>query len=639
MDQRPDRESWKGREVLRLLELTCNERKYFQEIIASLPIPLAVVGSDGEFLTANRSFRELFQIRTGDQSLRCTDLFASAELQSAIQSAVRFGSSHPDLSVGPHVQSLKICVTPLRGWGDDAEREALLTVGATPGLPQTATAEPTGRFPAVIWSLDPESLRFTEITGDCEELFGAPRDHWLGEGTVAPDRIHASYRSAVTNFYRKAITTGGDFSCQFRTATDPRKEKWSRDSFRVLRQPDGRVRVAGVTIDVTGRRKADEHAIQANRADALVGLSRRLTHDLNNALMVVSGYGEELLAHFGDQDPRRADVEALMSAAETIAGIAGELQGFTRTQSSPTSTLAVGEILETVSTRIRSQLGAVLVTRLLDETLFVSAESAQLEAVLLSLARALRHTADPHMILTAGHKRVSDFAGTPFAPEPGEYVEIVFRAPVDSDLEPHAFENLLSGRDPHGADLARAYAIVRGWGGWIRAARTDHSTEVRLMLPAAGTAASEPEPSPSPQLLPEVAPEPVRSTAETILVVEDEQGIRNLVRRILDREGYDVLDASSAEEADDAIRRSPGTLALLITDIHLPGVSGHQLAERLTDQIPHLRTIYMSGYSENAALPTPVSPSGGGFLQKPFTRSALINKVREALAEARQLSV
>jgi two-component system, cell cycle sensor histidine kinase and response regulator CckA len=627
MDPRLDLENWKGREVVRLLELASTERRYLQEIIASIPVAVAVVSACGEILTFNRKFSELFQLKSPETKHKIQEFLPSPDLPRSVRNTIE--QAAPSTLVIESTQgAIEVALAPVPGWGGaDSPGEAVLTI-RPPCLPPAQAAAEVDGAPAVVWSIDPASLRFLAVSGDSEQILGTPRDHWL-RGATAPDRVHPSQRAEITQFLRTAISAGGDFSCEFRLATTKGNERWNRDAIRVSRPASGTIEVTGVTTDVTGLRRVHEHTIQANRADALVGLSRRLAHDLNNALMVISGYGEELLAQFPDDDPHRSDVQAVMSAAETIAGIAGELLGFTRTQAAPHGTVPISEILTTVSTRIRAQLGAVLVTRVLDETLTACAEAEQLEAILLSLARAMRSPTDPHMILTAARRRINDYPLGHLSPEPAEYVEIAFRAPVDSALDPRAFENLLSGRDPHGADLARAFAVIRDWGGWIRAARTEQSAEVRVLL-RIPTPPSDREAEPPPLAAPVLAAAPVKADKATVLIVEDEDGIRTLVQRILDREGYHVLEASGAAAVEETVR-SHSSIDLLITDVRLPGESGPELATRLRAPMPNLKVIYMSGFTDDPALPAQLSAEDVAFLQKPFTRTALLRKIHELL--------
>ena len=184
---------------------------------------------------------------------------------------------------------------------------------------------------------------------------------------------------------------------------------------------------------------------------------------------------------------------------------------------------------------------------------------------------------------------------------------------------------LLTGAQ--GESLAHAYAMAREWGGDLAySGDSTNSTFVLYLRPA--------EPPPVEENQPEVtivAPEPPQPM---ILVVDDEPGIRALVAKILRRERYDVIEASTATEAGELAGAQLRPVELLVTDIMLPDHSGIVLAEQLRDQIPGLKVLYMSGYTQDDRARTGDFPPGSKFLQKPFTLGALVAKVRESLEEA-----
>jgi two-component system cell cycle sensor histidine kinase/response regulator CckA len=211
---------------------------------------------------------------------------------------------------------------------------------------------------------------------------------------------------------------------------------------------------------------------------------------------------------------------------------------------------------------------------------------------------------------------------------------------VDAAKRKTVFESVLAGKDPGksaGPELARAYAIVREWEGDIAFSSDPfRGSTFMVYLPYAPPQASdvsvESKPRPQETPLVEAAPVPVEEPRrETILLVEDEPGIRALVRKILVRERYHVLEAGSGEEALSIATAHPGTIHLLLTDVILPGIGGRDLAAALTTSISELRVVYVSGYTDDEGLRAGWFPPGSMFLQKPFTLSALISRVRESL--------
>jgi CheY-like chemotaxis protein len=197
--------------------------------------------------------------------------------------------------------------------------------------------------------------------------------------------------------------------------------------------------------------------------------------------------------------------------------------------------------------------------------------------------------------------------------KPGVYVRLTIQASVAPPLD--LFESFLPGKDPRHA-AARAYLNVRQWGGDLLAS----SEGFTLYLPSAepGPVAEQEPPTPEP-------------ASPTILLVEDEPGIRALVRKILRREHYEVLEAGSGEDAREVAATHPGSIDLLLTDIMLPGINGRELAESLVQNRPELKVIYVSGYTDDESVRAGEYPPGSKFLAKPFTLGALVGKVREAL--------
>lgn len=613
--------------MARLLALVETERRYYQEIVASFPIGAAIVSRSGAIVFANRAFRRLAGIRPGElQSKNLEQVIASQALMAAVEDVLRSSSTRARVPVEMAGYNFQASVIPLHGWEDDPETEALIAFEGA-GPPQASVpSDDTGGWPALLWTMHPETQQFLSIEGAEEHLLGYSPQHWTSTPDFWRERVHADDRPAFVEFFRSAIRKGGEFGCEYRALTASRKPVWRRDTFRVTLDGEGNpIRITGVTIDITARRRAETDNVKANRLDALTGLSRRLSHDFNNSLMVVTGYAEELLAHMPDTDPRRSDINAILASAESMAGVSGELGGFARRQATRPGSTDLSAILTEAAGRIRTELGSTLVLRLPQQRLTAHADAAQFEAVLISVARRLRDKNDPHMILVAGEVTVDELPNLPFALRPGRYVEVVMRGPFLAEIPPASFETLVSGKNPHATDMTRAYLVVREWGGTLYALRTEHTSEVHILLPAS---MAEPVAPAAPKPKPAAEPAPAVPVAPTVLVVEDEKGIRGLVQKILKREGYEVLVASSGDQADEVAARSTAPIRLLVTDVTLAGQSGREIADRIAGHYPDLRVLYISGYNDDPEV-TLRELGGTPFLQKPFTLAALVKKVRE----------
>ena len=200
------------------------------------------------------------------------------------------------------------------------------------------------------------------------------------------------------------------------------------------------------------------------------------------------------------------------------------------------------------------------------------------------------------------------------------------------------FESFLPARDANetGANISRGYTFVRQWGGDIAVVSGPQGTRITMFLPFAGRKEIAPIPPPPPVQAVVVPPAEMVETPkamETILVVEDEGGIRALVRKILRRQGYTVIEASTGEEAMKFCQENTGKIDLLITDMMMPNMGGRELAETLVQQCHGMKVLYVSGYTDDATIYAGDFPPGTAFLQKPFTLGSLLDKVKEVLAE------
>ena len=311
-------------------------------------------------------------------------------------------------------------------------------------------------------------------------------------------------------------------------------------------------------------------------AEALEAAAARLAHDINNPLMIVTGYAEEVLQALPKDHALRAEVSQIQTAAARLTAIAGRLTEFVRKDAQPPVPVNLPEILSHLPLTVEPAQGPVSAL----------ADAVQLEQAILAIIGDSRPSA---RALAAEGRACIELRGLRARPN----LTAALAAKLDSP------------ESQAGMAFARAWRHVRQWGGDIVVSET----EARIYLPASAESHTDP---------------PTKSGAVTILVVDDESGIRELVRKILRREGYRVLEAASGEEALKAARGQP--IDLLVTDMTMPGISGSELARRMQESAPRLRVLYISGYTPDEAV-----QRGSNFLPKPFNIETLLRKVREAL--------
>jgi two-component system, cell cycle sensor histidine kinase and response regulator CckA len=447
--EKPEHYIWRSREVARLLSLVESERRYYEDILTILPVPVAIVQASGRFLSANRAFLQSQQI-------------SIAELSA--------------LSVARVLPNVPLLAGVHEGWDllriqrwDDEESDLVL-------VQRPAEAAPAA---------DPESVEF---------------------------------------------------------------------------------------------------ALQEAAAAASARLAGRVLHEANNLLMVLSGYGEEILDALPPGSPLREDMREILRSTDRIKGMSTQLQALASPPKAFRTSFDLVAFLRAMSARepgitVKSSLAALPVT----------ADRSQLEQVLLTL---LRYAQRP---LSAAAQAPARVVISGFGPSLKEDLEL---------LSPAA-------RASNGALSAIPALLSESRVQWRIELSPDSAT---LHLQFASDAAAAPAP------------------AKRILVVDDEEGIRTLVRKVLERQGFQVTEAESGDAAVVLLERDGAPYDLLISDMMMPGIDGRSLANRISQMRPGIRILFISGYTEDAEVQSGRLPAGTAFLPKPFPHSALIDAVNRLLA-------
>jgi two-component system cell cycle sensor histidine kinase/response regulator CckA len=640
-------EQWKPREVARLLALVETERRYYQEIVATLPAALVVLAADRTIVWANRAFHNLVHLRSDDLRQKTVEqVLPSDQLIELIRSAHVHRDTEPCF-IRTDRRVLRIAIVPIRSWEDEMEAETLLMVQDLTEVPEPVpTPAPavldTSALPAILWQADSATFEFQFVTGVVEEFLGYPASHWLTTPQFIWERILPSDRDAVMALYKAVAATGGEASAEYQALSVSGEAVWCRETIRAATPSAGRAGsvMAGVLTKIGQRRQLEAQSVIAERTEALRGLAGRMAHDLNNPLMIVTGYGEELLNALSAEDPLRDDIAEILTAATRMTELAGRLLAFTRPSAKAPQKVSLNRLIAGLRERLQSLAGeAAEVGLSLVAPVAAFVDREQMEEAMLELASsALENTREvARLSVTCQTGRIAE-QFEPATLRPGTYgrVEIHAAGVGLGTLAAGVFESFLPGKDPAGSEgpaVARAYANLRQWGGDVFfSSQADQGTVFVIYLPYAEPeeppVVEEAVPIPEPEPAPVEAEEPRR---ETILLVEDEPGIRGLVRKILRRERYQVLEAGSGQEALNLVSAQGVSIDLLLTDMLLPGMSGRDLAEFLHRMRPALKVVYISGYTDDESVRAGEFPPGAKFLQKPFTLGALTGKVREAL--------
>jgi two-component system, cell cycle sensor histidine kinase and response regulator CckA len=368
--------------------------------------------------------------------------------------------------------------------------------------------------------------------------------------------------------------------------------------------------------------------------EAVGQLAGGVAHDFNNLLTSILGYSGFVIDTFSPDDQRRADMDEIIKAGERAAGLTRQLLAFSRKQVLQPTRLDLNALVTGMYPMLGRLIGeqVELVPSLAPELSNVRADPGQLEQVLMNLvvnARDAMPSGGRLMIQTENVELDGSFMQD-VKIQPGPYVMLAVSDTGDGMTEAtksRLFEPFFTTKGPGkgtGLGLATVYGIVKQSGGYVWVfSDLGKGTSFKVYLPR-----SEEDPTvvnpPSPDDTPCVG-------TETILVVEDEDAVRLLTRRILEDARYQVFDAPNPQQAEELFGRHPNTFSLLLTDVVMPGSSGPKLFERLVRRQSNLRVLYLSGYTDPSMVGGGRLDPGAQLLQKPFAANALKRKVREVL--------
>jgi nitrogen-specific signal transduction histidine kinase len=391
-------------------------------------------------------------------------------------------------------------------------------------------------------------------------------------------------------------------------------------------------RVVGVVTDITERRSLELQLRQSQKMEALGQLAGGVAHDFNNLLTAIMGYARFALESAGNP-AQRHDVEEIVKAAGRAAALTKQLLAFSRRHMVETAVFDLNLLIVDMVTMLRRMIGEdiELATTLAAGLAHVRADRSQLEQVVMNLVINARDACGPGGKIRLVTDAV-DVDGPIAALVPGlnrgAYVTLSVvdnGTGMNEATKSRLFEPFFTTKprgQGTGLGLATVYGIVVQSGGAIHVeSEFGRGSRFTVYLPREREVASSTS---------RVVEAPVATSARTVLLVEDEQAVRELVRIILERAGHRVVEAASPEEAI-AQFNAMESVDLLLTDVVMPMMSGFDLFHKLVERLPSLRVLFISGYTDYALFEPTIADKGAAFLEKPFSAEALISKVREVL--------
>jgi PAS domain S-box-containing protein len=466
-------------------------------------------------------------------------------------------------------------------------------------------------------------------------LFEYPPDEVGDDQSWWSDRVHPEDRERVNHSLASTLRDGDSWSDRYRFRRGGGAYATVIDRGYMLRDDGGAVvRAIGAIVDVTEHERLEEQLRQAQKMEAIGRLAGGVAHDFNNMLAVINGYSEMLLERLDDGDPVRASLVEINKAGKRAARLTRQLLAFSRKDVFSPRVLDLNETVADIEKMLRRMIGEdVRIRTRLDPGLGrVQADPGQIEQVLMNLAVNARDAMPQggELSIETSNVEVAEGAGRQPNVLPGSYVKLLVAdtgCGMEWETLARIFEPFFTTKKENegtGLGLATVYAIIQQSGGSITVqSELEQGTTFAVYLPrvdeaGAGDRAHQDE-------------APMPSGKETVLLVEDEPMVRELVRNVLEDRGYTVLVARDAAEALLLSDRREGPIDLLLTEVVMPGRSGRELAEAFEAQGRPTRVLYISGYTDDAIVRHGVQQAETAFLQKPFTPGALARKVREVL--------
>ena len=474
------------------------------------------------------------------------------------------------------------------------------------------------------------------VSPQIEPILGYTPEEWLAIAHRWAEMIHPD-DLGIVEAAEAGSRKGEPFQAEFRMKRKDGREVWLNDTGVVVEGNNAHPVMEGIIVDITERKLLETQLQQSRKMEAVGRLAGGIAHDFNNLLTIITGYTDLALSRPAVPLDLRNDIERIENASARAAALVRQLLAFSRKQVLQPKTLDLNAIVANMEKLLRRVIDdhIEMVTCVRDTVGKVKADPAQLEQVIMNLVVNARD-AMPHggqlLVETANAELDSSYAAEHLPVKPGPYVMLAVSdtgVGMDSETIAHIFEPFFttkeSGRGT-GLGLSTVYGIVKQSGGyiWVDSEPGKGST-FKVYLPRAD--------EPIEQEAPQQRPSAEHRASEVVLLVEDEEAVRDLVRTILAGQGYEVIVAIDPQHAEEIAKKFPGEIHLLLTDMVMPGTSGRELAERVLEIRPNIRVLYMSGYTENVMTSGGMLERGLAFLQKPFSPALLNQKIREILTE------
>jgi PAS domain S-box-containing protein len=475
--------------------------------------------------------------------------------------------------------------------------------------------------------------RWHYVSPQIESILGYTAEEWVADSENWLRYVHPDDHAAV-NDAELAGLQGKSFQAEYRMTRKDGTTVWISDTATITQGSEDRPVMEGLLVDISERKLMEMQSQQARRMEAVGRLAGGIAHDFNNLLTIIKGYTELARQRAEGQPALKNDIERIEDASERAAALVRQLLAFSRKQVLQPKNIDLNGIVNGLEQLLRRLMGEDIriQTKLAVDVGTIKADPSQIEQVLMNLVVNARD-AMPHggklIIETTNAELDQAYASEHVSVKPGRYVMLAVSDSgmgMSPETVAHIFEPFFTtkgGSRGTGLGLATSYGIVKQSGGYIWVySEPGHGTTFKVYLPRVDESADA---APAARL----KTVPQKGT-ETILLVEDEEAVRDLTQTVLTSYGYKVIVTQDPEHAQ-SIAETGIPIQLVLTDVVMPSMSGRELVQKLTAKYPHLRVLYMSGYTDDIITNGGILEPGLAFLQKPFTPATLAQKVRDVL--------
>ncbi len=473
------------------------------------------------------------------------------------------------------------------------------------------------------------------VSPQVQAILGYTPEEWLALAPDWAEHIHPDDLPAVLAAEEQS-GKGLPFQAEFRVRRKDGREVWLSDTAVIAQGSNSHPVMEGIMVDITERKALETQLQQSRKMEAVGRLAGGIAHDFNNLLTIITGYTEMALNRPQLPHEVRADIERIENASGRAAALVRQLLAFSRKQVLQPKILDLNKIVLNLDSLLRRLMDEriEMVTRVKDDIGKVKADPAQIEQVIMNLvvnARDAMPEGGRLVVETCNTELDATYAVDHVSVKPGRYVMLAVSdtgVGMDKQTMAHIFEPFFttkeSGRGT-GLGLSTVYGIVKQSGGyiWVYSEPGKGST-FKVYLPRVDESPEDFTAGESTHR--------AQAGKETILVVEDEEDVRELIQTVLREKGYEVIVSEDPQHAERAAAQFGGEIHLLLTDMVMPGISGRELATRISARRQDIRVLYMSGYTDNVITAGGMLEKGLAFLQKPFSPATLVQKVREVLS-------